>query len=57
VLAPWAFAWLEALAASDGDVNAATHAAAPACGRQAGELLASLLLWLPTAAESGFVAA
>ncbi len=54
-LEPWAFAWLEALAASGGDVHAATRGAAQRSGRTAGEVLASLLLWLPTAAEIGFV--
>ena len=55
VLEPWAFAWLEALAASGGDVHAATRTAAQACGREPGELLASLLLWLPGATEAGLV--
>jgi hypothetical protein len=54
-LEPWAFAWLEALA-SDGDVNAATRTAADACDVGTGEILARLLLWLPTAAEAGLVA-
>jgi Putative DNA-binding domain len=55
VLEPWAFAWLEALTAHDGDVNAATRIAAEACGRSTSELLASLLVWLPAATEAGFV--
>ena len=55
LLEPWAFAWLEALAASGGDVHAATRAAADGSGRAAGEILASLLLWLPAADEAGFV--
>jgi hypothetical protein len=57
VLEPWAFAWLEALTAHDGDANAATRLAADACGRPTSELLASLLVWLPAAAEAGFIAA
>lgn len=55
VLEPWAFAWLEALTTHDGDVNAATRLAAEACGHSTSELLASLLVWLPAAAEAGFV--
>ncbi len=57
VLEPWSFAWLEALIQHDGDANAATRLAAQACGRSTSELLASLLVWLPTAAEAGFIAA
>jgi len=55
VLEPWAFAWLEALTLHDGDVSAATRLAADACARSTSELLASLLVWLPVAAEAGFV--
>jgi len=55
LLEPWAFAWLEALTEHDGDVNAATRIAAQARGRSTSELLASLLVWLPAAAEAGFV--
>ena len=56
VLEPWSFAWLEALTKHDGDVTAATRLAAQACDRSTSELLASLLVWLPAAAEAGFVA-
>jgi hypothetical protein len=55
VLEPWAFAWLGAVQAG-ADVQAASAAAAAASGRPAGEVLASLLFWLPTAADAGFVA-
>lgn len=57
VVDPWAFAWLQALMRHDGDVGAATRLAAEACGRPTSELLASLLVWLPTAEEVGFIAA
>jgi hypothetical protein len=55
-LEPWAFAWLGAVAAG-ADLQAATAAAAEASGRPTRELLATLLFWLPTAADAGFVAA
>jgi len=55
-LEPWAFAWLRAVQAG-ADVQGASAAAAQASGRPAGEVLASLLFWLPTAADAGFVAA
>jgi Putative DNA-binding domain len=55
LLEPWAFAWLEALAANGGDVQAAVRAAAEGSDRAPGEVLGSLLLWLPGAAEAGFV--
>ncbi len=55
VLEPWAFAWLGALQGGD-DLQGATAAAAAATGRPTRELLASLLFWLPTAADAGFVA-
>jgi hypothetical protein len=48
-LEPWAFAWLEALAAHDGDVHAATSVS----GHRT--ILARLLPWLPMAANAGFV--
>jgi hypothetical protein len=56
VLEPWAFAWLNALSASGGDIQAASRAAADSLDRAPGEVLASLLFWLPGAAEAGFVA-
>jgi hypothetical protein len=56
-LEPWSFAWLDALQGGEGDVHAATRAAAEACGCQTSELIARLLVWLPAAAEAGFIAA
>jgi hypothetical protein len=55
-LDPWAFAWLEAVQAG-ADVQAASAAAAEATRSGPGEVLARLLVWLPSAAEAGFVAA
>jgi hypothetical protein len=56
VLEPWSFAWLAALK-SGADAQAASAAAARACGLAPSEVLARLLVWLPGAAEAGFVAA
>lgn len=55
-LEPWAFAWLRATAAG-ADVQAATSAAAETSQTPPSEVLARLLVWLPAAAEAGFVAA
>jgi hypothetical protein len=56
VLEPWSFAWLAALK-SGADMQAASAAAAGASGLAPSEVLARLLVWLPGAAEAGFVAA
>ena len=55
-LEPWSFAWLAALQAGAG-IQAASAAAAEASGATPSEVLARLLVWLPGAAEAGFVAA
>ena len=55
VLEPWSYAWLAALAASDGDVQRAAQAAGAIEG-SAGRVLARLTTWLPFAFEAGLVA-
>lgn len=56
-LEPWRFAWLEALGEGGADVHQAAAYAARATGRNVGETLAALALWLPQAAHLGLVAA
>lgn len=56
-LEPWRFAWLEALGEDGADIHVAAASAARATGRNVGETLAELALWLPQAAHLGLVAA
>jgi hypothetical protein len=53
---PWRFAFLEALAAGDGNVHAAAAAAARGFGMEVGAALADLAAWLPLAGAAGLVA-
>ena len=53
----WHHAFLEALGSEGAVVHVAASAAARACGRDGGALLADLMLWLPAAAASGLVVA
>lgn len=55
-LEPWQYAFLEALPGCGGDVHAAAAAAAKASGREAGAILADLILWLPAAGAAGLLA-
>ena len=55
-LEAWAFAWLDALAKNAGDVWAATRAAADRTGRDSDAVGAAVLVWLPSAVESGLIA-
>jgi hypothetical protein len=56
-LEPWQYALLERVGAEGANVHVAAAAAARACGRDGGALLADLMLWLPFAAASGLVVA
>jgi hypothetical protein len=55
VLESWAYAWLAALAANGGAVWAATRTAAERTGRDADAVGAAVLVWLPSAVESGYL--
>jgi hypothetical protein len=54
-LEPWRHAWLEALGSDGADAYGAAAAAAERSGREAGALIADLVLWLPAAAAAGLV--
>lgn len=54
-LAPWRFAWLEALGHGGADVHEAAASATIRSGPDAGPMLAELALWLPQAAQLGLV--
>lgn len=54
-LAPWQFAWLDALGEEGRDVQEAAGEAARACGGDAGRMLADLAMWLPAAGAAGLV--
>lgn len=54
-LEPWRHAWLESLGTDGADVYGAAAAAAERSGREAGALIADLVLWLPAAAAAGLV--
>jgi hypothetical protein len=54
-LAPWQFAWLEALGREGCDVQQAAGEAARGCGGDSGRILAALTRWLPSAGQAGLV--
>jgi len=56
-LEPWHHAWLAALGSHGGEVHEAAAAAARISGRDCGDVLADLVLWLPAAASAGLVTA
>jgi hypothetical protein len=56
VLESWARAWLPPLAENGGDVWAATRTAAERTGRDADAVGAAVLVWVPSAVESGYLA-
>jgi hypothetical protein len=55
VLQPWQFAFLGACGTQGLPLQAACDAAGQATGREATEIQADLLLWLPAALDAGMV--